>query len=333
MSRVGPGNEPRRNRTGFAAGRILLALFGLIASMGPAVSEDTKDWITALAREPIHIEAWPGGKKVAICFVLYVEVWGYGHGPTFRWDMAGRDPDIVDESFRQYAVYWGIPRVGRLFNEQQVPLSIALNALFPAQYPDVWKQFRSLVPKAPIIAHGINNSTQLLPLGRGIDAQAVYIRQTLDMIEKDTGVRSSGWSSPSVYPNGDTFTATAGEGIRYSLDGMDSDTLSRLSTKSGPLVLIPYPAVTVDMGQYLSRSKEPSDIERLWVDYVSELVREAEADPGREATVVAIGIHPFVIGTPAGAAALRRVLENLKKQKLVWMTDVQAVLSATGEKR
>jgi len=71
------------------------------------------------------------------------------------------------------------------------------------------------------------------------------------------------------------------------------------------------------MGQYLSRSKEPSDIERLWVDYVSELVREAEADPGREATVVAIGIHPFVIGTPAGAAALRRVLENLKKQKLV----------------
>jgi allantoinase len=40
-----------------------------------------------------------------------------------------------------------------------------------------------------------------------------------------------------------------------------------------------------------------------------------------------------VIGTPAGAAALRRVLENFKKQKLVWMTDVQAVLSATGEKR
>ncbi len=129
MSRVGPGNEPRRNRIGFAAGRILLALFGLIASMGPAASEDTKDWITALAREPIHIEAWPGGKKVAICFVLYVEVWGYGHGPNFRSDMDGRDPDIVDELFRQYAVYWGIPRVGRLFNEQEVPLSIALNEL------------------------------------------------------------------------------------------------------------------------------------------------------------------------------------------------------------
>ena len=46
----------------------------------------------------------------------------------------------------------------------------------------------------------------------------------------------------------------------------------------------------------------------------------------------AIGIHPFVVGTPAGAAALRRVLENFKKQKLVWVTDVEAVLTAAGQK-
>src|ERR1700730_377122 len=63
-----------------------------------------------------------------------------------------------------------IPRVGRLFNEQALPLSIALNAAFPEEHPDVWQHFRSLVPKAPIIAHGINNSTELLPLGRAVNA-------------------------------------------------------------------------------------------------------------------------------------------------------------------
>jgi allantoinase len=278
----------------------------------------------------IHVQAWPKGKKVAVCFILYVEVWGFGHGPNFRPDTAARDPDVVDESFRQYAIYWGIPRVGRLFNEQALPLSIALNATFPEEHPDVWQQFRSLVPKAPIIAHGINNSTELLPLGRGLDAQKAYIQRTLDLIEKGTGVRSRGWTSPSVYPNADTFTATAAEGISYSLDAMDSDVLSRLATKSGPLVLIPYPVVAVDMGHYLERSKDPSDMERLWTDYVTELARDA-ADPDREATVIAIGIHPFVVGTPAGAAALRRVLENFKKQELVWVTDVQAVLDAMGE--
>ena len=85
------------------------------------------------------------------------------------------------------------------------------------------------------------------------------------------------------------------------------------------------------MGQFLSRDKEPSDLERLWIDYVGELAHEAASDPGREATVVAIGIHPFVLGTPAGAAAMRRVLQTLKKQDLVWVTDVEAVLKASGE--
>jgi allantoinase len=264
--------------------------------------------------------------------VLYVEVWGHDHGPNFRPDMGDRKPDLVDEAFRQYAINWGVPRVGRLFKEMGAPLSLALNAQFPGQSPDVWKTLRALVPAAPIIAHGLNNSTDLLPLDKGADAQRAYIRQTLDMIEKSTGVHSLGWSSPSVYPNAATFAATAAEGIRYSLDGMDSDVLSRLGTQPKPLVLLPYPPTVVDMGQYLSRFKEATDLERLWIDYVGELAREATANPAREATVVAIGIHPFVVGTPAGAAAMRRVLENFRKLDLVWVADVEAVLEAAGEK-
>jgi allantoinase len=324
------GVETLRKWSGSAAS-IIVAFICMLILAGPADSASKDDWITGLPREPIHVKEWPGGKKVAVCFVLYVEVWGYGQGPNLRPDTVTRNPDVVNESFRQYAITSGIPRVGRVFNEQHLPLSIGLNALFPEQNPDVWKQFRSMVPNAPIIAHGINNSTELLPLQAGLAAQEEYVHRTLDIIEQETGVRPRGWTSPSVYPNADTFTATAAEGITYSLDTMDSDILSRLATKSGPQVLIPYPTVTVDMGQYFQRLKNASDIERLWIDYVTELAREAEAHPDREATVVAIGIHPFVVGTPDGAAALRRVLENFKAQKLVWMTDVQAVLKAAGK--
>jgi hypothetical protein len=48
--------------------------------------------------------------------------------------------------------------------------------------------------------------------------------------------------------------------------------------------------------------------------------------------VVAIGVHPFVMGTPAGAAAFRRVLEALKEQPLVWLTDTDSVFAAAGQK-
>lgn len=312
------------------ATQILLACIGIcvLTSAKTLPEKNATDWMTSLPREPIHIKAWPNGKKVAVCFLLYVEEWGIGQGPCFRSDMVDRKPDFVNEAFRQYAINWGVIRVAKLFNEQGMPLNIALNALFPKKHPDVWKTFRSIVPKAPIIAHGMNNSTECLPLDKGQKEQEAYIRKALDLIEQETGVRPHGWSSPSVYANADTFSAITAEGITYSLDAMDTDLLSCITTKSGPLTLIPYPTVTVDMAQYLQRLKNPSDIEKLWIDYVSELSHEAESDPTKEATIIAIGIHPFVMGTPDGACALRRVLENFKKQKLVWVTDTQAVLDS-----
>ena len=82
----------------------------------------------------------------------------------------------------------------------------------------------------------------------------------------------------------------------------------------------------------LARMKTPAEIEAIWLDYVLELANEARADPTREATTVVIGIHPFVVGTPDGAAALRRVLSRLKKEESVWLTDTEALLKAPGLK-
>lgn len=159
-----------------AAGALLLAALLFVATLVlaalpcPASAQATRDWVTCLPRETLHIKSWPGGKKVAVAFVLYVETWGFGRGPNLRNDMVSRDPDVVDEAFRQYAIEWGLARVGRVFKEEQVPLSFALNALFPSTYPDVWRELRASAPNAPIIGHGMNNSTQLLPLGNGLAA-------------------------------------------------------------------------------------------------------------------------------------------------------------------
>jgi allantoinase len=313
----------------FVAGLMLL----LIAHLASAtLAQDGTDPVTKLRREPIHVVAWPGGKKVAVSFALFVEEFGFGQGPVLRPDLANRKPDLVNEAFRQYGIDWGIPRVGRVFKELNVPLTIVLNSEFPVAHPSAWKEFRASEPDAPIVAHGMNNTSHMLPLGRGLTEQKAYIRKTLDQIADATGARPTSWSSPSVYSDGDTMRAMAAEGIVSTLDQMDSDIISRLKTPDGSLVLLPYPTVTVDMGQYLARMKTASQIEALWIDYVSELAAEARADPGREATTVVIGIHPFVVGTPDGAAAMRRVLAGLKKDDMVWLTDTDAILKVAAPK-
>jgi allantoinase len=296
------------------------------------LAQDGADWVTGFPRQPVHVAAWPADRKVAVSFALFVEEFGFGQGPVFRPDLASRSPDLVNEAFRQYSIDWGNARVGRLFKELDAPLTVVLNAEFPGKHPSAWKEFRAIQPNAPIIAHGMNNTNRMLPLGRGITAQKAYIRETLDLIARTTGVRPTGWSSPSVYSNADTMQAIAAEGITYTIDQMDSDIISRLQTPEGSLVLLPYPVVAIDMGQHLARMKSPAEIETLWLDYVLELANEARADPARGATTVVIGIHPFVVGTPDGAAAMRRVLLRLKKDDKVWLTDTDATLKAAGLK-
>src|SRR5262249_41990189 len=53
-----------------------------------ALAQDGADWVPAFPRAPVHVAAWPAGRKVAVSFALFVEEFGFGQGPVFRPDLA-----------------------------------------------------------------------------------------------------------------------------------------------------------------------------------------------------------------------------------------------------
>src|SRR5260221_10369610 len=145
---------PKAGRFGSPAGMVLVLAIHVPCA---AFAQDGIDRVTGFVRDPVHVAAWPAGRKVAVSFALFVEEFGFGQGPVFRPDLATRNPDLVNEAFRQYAIDWGIARVGRLFKELDVPLSVVLKAEFPGKHGTVWKEFRPTRPNGPIIANVMNN--------------------------------------------------------------------------------------------------------------------------------------------------------------------------------
>jgi hypothetical protein len=153
----------------------VIAAAAAVALSLPAAlfAQDGRDWITKFPRTDVHVAAWPGGKKVAVSFALFVEEFGFGQGPVYRPDLASRTPDLVNENFRQYSLSWGNLRVARMFKDLDVPLTVVLNAEYPQAHPLDWKEFRATQPDAPIVAHGMNNTSHMLPLAGGLATRSI----------------------------------------------------------------------------------------------------------------------------------------------------------------
>jgi hypothetical protein len=73
----------KRKAPGCIAGLVILLAAHLSS---PTAAQDSIDGVTGFPRNPVHVAAWPGGKKVAVSFALFVEAFGFGQGPVFRPD-------------------------------------------------------------------------------------------------------------------------------------------------------------------------------------------------------------------------------------------------------
>ncbi|MDF2797302.1 MAG: polysaccharide deacetylase [Devosia sp.] len=256
---------------------------------------------------------WPGGKGLAVYFVMGVEEYVFGEGLTEDIFPGASKPDFANTSWRDYGNRVGAIRLIDLFRAENVPLSILLNTEVYEHAPELMQHARA--NNCTIIGHGLTNSDTLA--GRSAEDEKAYLGAVADAIERNEGKRPTGWASPWLAHSDNTADLLKATGYRYVIDlGMDDQPVW-LRTETGPLLSVPYALELNDSTTMVGRLTNPSDFATMIVDQFDEMLELAE----KQALVMPVVVHSFISGQPFRLRALRRALAHiLAKREAIWLT-------------
>jgi peptidoglycan/xylan/chitin deacetylase (PgdA/CDA1 family) len=165
------------------------------------------------------------------------------------------------------------------------------------------------------IGHGVHQKAL-----NHADGEESLIVTALDMIQSFTGTRPRGWLSPGLRESFDTPEILKRQGVDYVCDWVVDDVPRWMSTREGPLLSVPYNVEINDSIIYaIEKHSSPEMLLRL-ENTLRLFEREAKTHP----RVLAIGLHPHLIGVPHRFEYLERMLDVLMKSpQVTFMTGSQ----------
>jgi len=258
----------------------------------------------------------PNDARVAVWVVMNVEHFTFGKLGTAIQPHLNSYPEIANYGWRDYGNRVGIWRLLDLFAELEIPVTAAVNGEICTLYPEIMEAM--LNHNWEIMAHGINNSTG----HSGMDKQTEIdtINQTLSLLKQATGKIPKGWLTPGFSITESTFELLHAAGIEYTADWVNDDQPYWYPLPDGRLLAIPYTIEANDITLCLSNRFSGAEFAQAIEDQFYQLWQEGES----QARVMAIGLHPFIVGQPMRLKYLKECLMHIKNQSDTWIT--------TGEK-
>lgn len=280
------------------------------------MSDPTPQQIDRLIYEPISKRPrwkWSNGARVAVWVIPNIEYFSITLPGT---DISPRPvplkPDIPNHTWREYGPRVGVWRLMELMDRFKVRGTVALNAAVCDHYPDILNQARELGWE--FMGHGWTNS-QRLP-GLSEEEERALIRRVRDRMKAFFGTAPRGWLSPALVGNWATPDLLKEEGYVYTCDWIHDDQPTWLATRAGRLMTMPYSIEINDLPVFITRQLTSDDFCRMIQAQFDQLYEEGEGC----ARVMAISLHPFVIGAPHRIRALADALRHLQGRSEVWFT-------------
>lgn len=239
-------------------------------------------------RPPLSL---PGGARVAVWTIVNVENWSPA-GPMPRAVLPppmGQPllPDIPNWAWHEYGMRVGFWRFLETLESRNIKASFAVNGSACTVYEQACIAARDA--GWDFMGHGFVQK----PMHR-VDDQAGAIADTITAIRRLTGKAPRGWESPGLTETLETLDLLKEAGIEFVCDWCLDDQPVTLSTRSGPIVSVPYTVEINDVVMTAVQGHRSDEIYRRGVDQFDRLYQDGAKTP----RVMAITIHPYLTGAP-----------------------------------
>ena len=280
------------------------------------------DWSMLPERKPV---AWPNQARVALWVVPALEWFPLNMaGVPFKppGAMQTAYPDLRHYTLRDYGNRVGIFRIMKALEKHGIRPTVAVNAAVAVRYPSLIKECTQRGWE--IMANGLDMD-HLHHGGLAVDDEKKLIDTTLDILRQASGQAVRGWLSPAKSESAATLDLLGAAGLDYVCDWVNDDMPYAMRTASGPIHAMPHPIDIDDHTILVQNHHTEDDFRDQLCDQFDLLYKESATAGGR---IMAISLHPWVIGQPYRMRALEEALAHIMRHPGVWAATGSEILDA-----
>jgi len=252
--------------------------------------------------------AWPNDAAVAVWVIPNIE--------HFHVEAGNPAPDIRNHSRRDYGNRVGVWRLIEVMEKNGVKGTVALNGEVVRYYPRIMQELARL--QWELMGHGLTNSAFLTGLAK--EQEAAVIAQTKAIIQEQ-GQSMRGWLGPGLTETWHTLDLLRAHGVEYVCDWVNDDLPYRMNNG---LYSIPYSLELNDMPLFNLPSIDIDEFYRRICETFDVLYEEGRKN-GR---VMAIALHPFLMGVPHRIRYLDKALRYIASHQKVWFATGSEIIQA-----
>ncbi len=264
---------------------------------------------------------WPGGRKLAVQFVLNLEeggensvIYGDAHSETFLSEIIGAEPfygkrHMSIESLYEYGTRAGVWRILQLFRDREIPLTVFAVSQALQENQKVVEQI--LKDNHEICSHGLRwINYRDIPR----DVEKEHMEKAIEIQKNLCGSRPLGWYTGRTSENTRDLVCEEG-GFVYDSDDYSDDLPFWSKVTPKPHLIIPYTLDTNDM-RFLTNQgfNNGNQFFNYLKDTFDCLYQERFLGP----KMMSIGLHCRIIGKPGRFGSLKKFLDYTREFSDVW---------------